>query len=65
MLEQFYIGAQVRLIDSENNAYEGEIIGMDSAEWSESGEDEIILGETSGSFGMFAVSKIRTIELLN
>lgn len=62
---QLYIGEKIRIQEINGNVYEGEIIGVDTAQWSESGEDELIVADDSGSFDMFAESAIEDIEVLN
>ena len=62
---QLYIGEKIRIQEINGNVYEGEIIGVDTAQWSESGEDELIVADDSGSFDMFTESAIEDIEVLN
>ena len=60
-----YIGDQLRVRDKRNNIYEGEAIYVESAELSDSGEDEVVIEKFTGGFKVLTESKIASIELLN
>lgn len=61
---QVYIGDKLRIRDTKNNLFEGEAIYVESADYSESGEYEIVMEKSTGGFKVLKESNITSIDYL-
>lgn len=64
-MRQVFIGDQLRVHDKKGNIFEGEAIYVESAEFSDSGENEIVIEKNIGGFKVLTESNISSIEYLD